>query len=47
VAEHWDISYFPTFALLTIDQLTYKLGQDQMTAEDQKAKDEAIARVNN
>ncbi len=30
----------------TIDKLTYKLGQDQMTAEDQKAKAEAIARVN-
>ena len=31
----------------TIDKLTYKLGPNQMTAEDQKAKTEAIARVNN
>ena len=31
----------------TIDKLTYKLGAEQMTAEDQKAKAEAIARVNN
>ncbi len=31
----------------TIDKLTFKLGPDQMTAEDQKAKAEAIARANN
>ena len=31
----------------TIDKLTYKLGPTQMTAEDQKAAAEAIARVNN
>jgi len=31
----------------TIDKLIYKLGPDQMTAEDQKAKDEAYAKVNN
>jgi hypothetical protein len=30
----------------TIDKLTIKLGPSQMTAEDQKAKAEAIARVN-
>jgi arylsulfatase len=31
----------------TIDKLTYKLGPEQMTAADQKAKAEAIARANN
>ena len=31
----------------TIDKLTYKLGPEQMTAEDEKAKAEAIARANN
>ena len=30
----------------TIDKLTYKLGPTQMTAEDQKAQAEAVARVN-
>ena len=30
-----------------IDKLTFKLGPEQLTAEDQKAKAEAIARVNN
>jgi arylsulfatase A-like enzyme len=31
----------------TIDKLTFKLGPSQLSAEDQKAKAEAIARVNN
>ena len=30
-----------------IDKLTFKLGPTQMTAEDEKARAEAIARVNN
>jgi arylsulfatase A-like enzyme len=30
----------------TIDKLTYKLGPEQMTAQDQEAKAEAIARLN-
>lgn len=31
----------------TIDKLTYKLGPSQLSAEDQKKVDDAVARVNN
>jgi hypothetical protein len=31
----------------TIDKLTYKLGPDQMTAEQKKAQADAIAQANN
>lgn len=31
----------------TIDKLTYKLGPSQLSAEDQKKVDDAMARVNN
>ena len=31
----------------TIDKLTYKIGPSQMTADEQKKVDDAMARVNN
>ena len=31
----------------TIDKLTFNLGASQLTAEDQKKVDDAMARVNN
>ncbi|MGA7460066.1 MAG: hypothetical protein WBW69_07555 [Candidatus Korobacteraceae bacterium] len=31
----------------TIDKLTYNLGPSQLSAEDQKKQDDAIARANN
>jgi arylsulfatase A-like enzyme len=43
-----DKDYKPPFRFTgKLDKLTIKLGPNQMMAEDQKAKDEAIARVNN
>ncbi len=43
-----DFSYDVPFAFTgTIDKLNYKLGPSQLSAEDQKKVDDAIARVNN
>ena len=43
-----DFSYEVPFAFTgTIDKLNYKLGPSQLSAEDQKKMDDAMARVNN
>ncbi len=43
-----DFSYEVPFAFTgTIDKLNYKLGPSQLSAEDQKKVDDAMARVNN
>jgi arylsulfatase A-like enzyme len=43
-----DFSYDVPFAFTgTIDKLNYKLGPSQLSAEDQKKMDDALARVNN
>ncbi len=43
-----DFTYDVPFAFTgTIDKLNYKLGPSQLSAEDQKKVDDAVARVNN